>query len=56
MEHLKANISGFITNSLAIFMNLISFEAINQLLTLVISCLAITYWVVKLKSLKKGKK
>lgn len=56
MEHLRANITGFITNTLAIYMNLVSFEAINQLLTLVISCLAITYWVAKLKILKKGKK
>lgn len=56
MEHLKGPLTGFLTNCIAIVMNLISFEAINQLLTLTISILAITYWIAKLKYLKKGKK
>lgn len=47
---------GFCVNSLAIFLNIISFEAINQFLTIIISFLAIAYWILRLVNERKAMK
>jgi hypothetical protein len=45
---------GFCINSLAILLNTIEFEFINQCLTVIISCLAIAFWVMKIINERKA--
>jgi hypothetical protein len=47
---------GFFLNGLALYLNTIKFETINQCLTIIISCLAVTYWILKLINERKAMK